>query len=81
MDPKSEWQQGVYDPGAFKLDHLQSTKPIFAKWISTFFFEFPFIPLSFVLSFSGQPTGSDIPEPVDYPEVQDAMIVYKCNLH
>ena len=46
-----------------------------------FFFEFPFIPFSFVLSFSGQPTGSDIPEPVDYPEVQDAMIVYKCNLH
>ena len=33
--PNSEWHQGVYDPGAFKLDHLQSTKPIFAKWIST----------------------------------------------
>ena len=35
VDPKSEWHQGVYDPGAFKLDHLQSMKPIFAKWIST----------------------------------------------
>ena len=34
-EPKNEWQQRVHDPGAFKLDHLQSTKPIFAKWIST----------------------------------------------
>ena len=25
---------GVYDPGAFKLDHLQSTEPIFAQYIS-----------------------------------------------
>ena len=29
--PKSEKNQ----PGAFKLDHLQSTKSTFAKWIST----------------------------------------------
>ena len=36
MYPKSEWEQGVYDPGAFKLDHLESTKPILHKWISTF---------------------------------------------
>ena len=35
MYPKSEWHQRVYDPGAFKLNHLQSRKPIFAKWIST----------------------------------------------
>ena len=35
VDPKSEWNQGVHDPGAFKLDHLQSMKPIFAKYIST----------------------------------------------
>ena len=31
IDPKSEWDQGMYDLGAFKLDHVQSTKPIFAK--------------------------------------------------
>ena len=36
MHPKSEWEQGVYDPGAFKLDHLESTEPIFAQQISTF---------------------------------------------
>ena len=30
LDPKCEWH-----PGAFKLDHLQCTKPIFANWIST----------------------------------------------
>ena len=30
-DPKSECQQGVSDPGAFKLDHLESTKSIFEK--------------------------------------------------
>ena len=35
VETKSEWHQGVCDPGAFKLDHLQSMKPIFAKWIST----------------------------------------------
>ena len=35
MYPKSEWHQGVYYPGAFKLYHFESTKPIFAKWIST----------------------------------------------
>ena len=28
VDLKSGWHQGVYDPGAFKLDHLESTKPI-----------------------------------------------------
>ena len=36
VDLKSDWHQGVFDPGAFELDHLQSTKPIFAIWISTF---------------------------------------------
>ena len=35
VDPKIEWHEGVYDPGEFKLDHLQSTKPKFLKWIST----------------------------------------------
>ena len=30
--PKSEWQLGVDDPGAFQLDHLESLKPIFAKF-------------------------------------------------
>ena len=30
VDHKSDWHQGVYDPGAFKLDHLLSKKPIFA---------------------------------------------------
>ena len=35
MDLKSDRHQGVFDPGAFKLDHLQSTKPIFAIRIST----------------------------------------------
>ena len=34
MDIKSEWEQGVYDPWALKLDHMQSTKPTFAKLIS-----------------------------------------------
>ena len=28
---KSEWDLWVYDPGSIKLDHLKSTKPIFAK--------------------------------------------------
>ena len=45
--PKSGWHQGVYDPGAFKLDHLESTKAIFARWISTFLTghmqQFPFL--------------------------------------
>ena len=31
MDPKSEWDQGLYDPGAYKLDDLLSMKPIFAS--------------------------------------------------
>ena len=31
VDPKSEWHQGVYDPGAVKLVHFESTKPILAK--------------------------------------------------
>ena len=35
VDPKSGWQQGVYDLGPFKLDQLQSKKPIFAKCFST----------------------------------------------
>ena len=35
MYPKSEWHQGVYDPGAFELDRLQSIKPIFERWNST----------------------------------------------
>ena len=29
VDPKSKWYQRMYDPGAFKLDQLESTKPIF----------------------------------------------------
>ena len=33
--PKSEWHIGVCDLWAFKLDHLESTKPIFITWIST----------------------------------------------
>ena len=36
VDPKRGWQKGVYDLGAFKLDHWGSTKPIFTKRISTF---------------------------------------------
>ena len=36
LDPKSEWNQGVYDPGAFKLDNLQYIKTNLAKYISTF---------------------------------------------
>ena len=35
VDPKTEWHQGSCDAGAFKLVHLQSTKPIFAYNIST----------------------------------------------
>ena len=31
MDPYSEWEQGVYDPGTFKLDRLQPMKLIFGK--------------------------------------------------
>ena len=27
VDPRSEWQQGMYDHWTFKLEHLQSTKP------------------------------------------------------
>ena len=34
-DTKIDCHKGVYDSGAFKLDHMQSTKPMFAKWIST----------------------------------------------
>ena len=37
MSPKSEWHQGLYYPSASKLDHLQYTKHIFAKWISNFY--------------------------------------------
>ena len=29
MHPISEWEQGVYDLGAFKLDHLESLRPLF----------------------------------------------------
>ena len=29
VDLKSEWQQGVYDPGVFKLDDFEFMKPIF----------------------------------------------------
>ena len=32
--PKSEWQQGMYDPGAFTLDYLESIKPNFVKEFS-----------------------------------------------
>ena len=35
VDPKSKGAQGVCDPGAFKLGHLQSTKPFFACETST----------------------------------------------
>ena len=35
VDPESEGHPGVHDPGAFKLGHLQSMKPIFASKIST----------------------------------------------
>ena len=31
VDPKSECHKGVYDFGAFKLDHLQSLKTKIAK--------------------------------------------------
>ena len=31
LDPKSGWHYGAYDPGAFKLDHLESIKPISTK--------------------------------------------------
>ena len=46
MYPNIEWEQGLYDPGAFKLDHQESTEPILHKWISTFLIDhmqhFPF---------------------------------------
>ena len=35
VDPKSKWHQGVYDSGAFKLDHLETIKPTFSKEMST----------------------------------------------
>ena len=31
LDPESGWHYGAYDPGAFKLDHLESIKPISTK--------------------------------------------------
>ena len=34
---QSEWHQGVYDPGAFKLDHLQPVKQILFQNISHFY--------------------------------------------
>ena len=34
MDPESEYK-GLYEPGAFKLDHLESKTPIFEKWFPT----------------------------------------------
>ena len=39
VGPKIEWQQGVYDPGAFKLDHLHHLKPLlFWKFFDLFHF-------------------------------------------
>ena len=38
--PQSEWDTGVSDPGAFKLDHLQPVKLILFQRMSTFL---PFI--------------------------------------
>ena len=35
--PKSGLHQGLYDPGTFKLDDLESIKTVFAKSISTLF--------------------------------------------
>ena len=35
--PKSEWDTGVSDLGAFKLDHLQPAKLILSQNLSTFF--------------------------------------------
>ena len=36
VEPKSEGHKWMYDPGAFKLDHLQSTRPILHKKIVFF---------------------------------------------
>ena len=36
IDPKREWVQEMNDHGVFKLDHLESTRPNFEKYISTF---------------------------------------------
>ena len=46
MDHKSEWLQGVLDPGVFKLDHLESIITYFSKIYFHFTYkshaEFPF---------------------------------------
>ena len=46
IDSKSGWRQGVYVAGAFKLDYLQSEKPISARYISTFLTSFMHNPFS-----------------------------------
>ena len=35
MDPKITSHKLVYDPGVIKLDHLESTNPVFEKWFFT----------------------------------------------